>query len=71
MPVTDIELRANLSKYLLLAMTEDIFITQHGNVVAKLTNPFQDKLETAKSLFGILPQTMTLESAKEERVNEI
>ncbi|MBQ3763851.1 MAG: type II toxin-antitoxin system prevent-host-death family antitoxin [Synergistaceae bacterium] len=71
MPVTDIELRANLSKYLLLAMTEDIFITQHGNVVAKLTNPFQDKLETAKSLFGILPQTMTLENAKEERVNEI
>ena len=71
MPVTDVELRANLSKYLLLAMTEDIFITQHGNVVAKLTNPFQDKLETAKSLFGILPQTMTLENAKEERVNEI
>ena len=71
MPVTDIELKANLSKYLLLAMTEDIFITQHGKVVAKLTNPFQDKLEIAKSLFGILPQTMTLEDAKEERVNEI
>ena len=71
MPVTDIELKANLSKYLLLAMTEDIFITQHGKVVAKLTNPFQDKLEIAKSLFGILPQTMTLEDAKKERVNEI
>ena len=50
---------------------EDIFVNRHGNVIAKLTNPFQDKLETAKSLFGILPQTMTLESAKEERVNEI
>jgi len=71
MPVTDIELKANLSKYLLLAMTEDIFISQHGKVVAKLTNPFQDKLEIAKSLFGILPQTMTLEDSKEERVNEI
>ena len=31
----------------------------------------QNKIETVKSLFGILPQTMTLESAKEERVNEI
>ena len=71
MPVTDMELKANLSKYLLLAMTEDIFITQHGKLVAKLTNPFQDKLEIAKSLFGILPQTMTLEDSKEERVNEI
>jgi len=71
MPVTDIELKTNLSKYLLLAMTEDIFISQHGKVVAKLTNPFQNKLEIAKSLFGILPQTMTLEDAKEERVSEI
>lgn len=71
MPVTDIELKANLSKYLLLAMTEDIFISQHGKVVAKLTNPFQNKLEIAKSLFGILPQTMTLDDAKKERVNEI
>ncbi len=71
MPVTDTELGANLSKYLLLAMTEDIFITKHGKIVAKLTNPFQNKIETAKSLFGILPQTMTLESAKEKRVNEI
>ena len=50
---------------------ESIFITRHGSIIAKLTNPFQNKLETAKSLFGILPQTMTLESAKEERVNEI
>ena len=71
MRVTDMELKANLSKYLLLAMTEDIFISQHGKVVAKLTNPFQNKLEIAKSLFGILPQTMTLEDAKKERVNEI
>ena len=50
---------------------EDIFVNRQGNVIAQLTNPFQDKLETAKSLFGILTQTMTLESAKEERVNEI
>lgn len=35
-----------------------------------MTNPFQNRVETAESLFGILPQTMTLEEAREERLNE-
>ena len=43
----------------MLAATEDVFITQYGKVVAKLSNPFQDRVDAAKSLFGILPQTMT------------
>ena len=69
MSITATELKANLSKYLRLAEKEDIFITQYGRVVAKLSNPFQDRLETAESLFGILPQTMTIEEAMEERAN--
>ena len=64
------ELKANLGKYLLLAATEDVFITQYGKIVAKLTNPFQNRVEIAESLFGILPQTMTLEEAREARLNE-
>ena len=71
MSITATELKANLSKYLLLASTEDVFITQYGKIVAKLTNPFQDRVEIAESLFGILPQTMTLEEAREERLSEI
>ena len=71
MSITATELKANLGKYLLLAATEDVFITQYGKTVAKLTNPFQDRLEIAESLFGILPQNMTLEEAREERMNEI
>lgn len=70
MSITATELKANLGKYLLLAATEDIFITQYGRVVAKLTNPFQDRVEIAESLFGILPQTMTLEEVKAERLDE-
>ncbi len=70
MLITATELKANLGKYLILAATEDIFITQYGKVVAKLTNPFQDRVDVAKSLFGILPQTMTLEEVMEERLNE-
>lgn len=70
MSITATELKANLGKYLLLAATEDIFITQYGKVVAKLSNPFQDRVEIAESLFGILPQTMTLEEVKAERLDE-
>ena len=71
MSITASELKANLGKYLLLAKSEDILITQYGKVVAKLTNPFQDRVEIAESLFGILPQTMTLEEAKAERMSEV
>ena len=70
MSITASELKANLGKYLVLAATEDIFITQYGKVVAKLTNPFQSRVDVAKSLIGILPQTMTLEEAREERAGE-
>ena len=70
MSITATELKANLGKYLLLAATEDVFIIQYGKFVAKLTNPFQNRVEIAESLFGILPQTMTLEEAREARFNE-
>ncbi|MBQ8076459.1 MAG: type II toxin-antitoxin system prevent-host-death family antitoxin [Oscillospiraceae bacterium] len=70
MSITATELKSNLGKYLVLAATEDIFITQYGKVVAKLTNPFQNRVEIAESLFGILPQTTTLEEALAERTDE-
>ena len=70
MSVTATELKANLGKYLLLAATEDVYITQYGKVVAKLTNPFQERMKIAESLIGILPGTMTYEEAKEERLKE-
>ena len=71
MSITATEFKANLGKYLILASTEDIFITQYGKIVAKLTHPFQDRVEIAESLFGILPQTMTLEEVKAARLEEV
>ena len=71
MLITATELKSNLGKYLLLAATEDIYITKNGKVVAKLSNPYQDRVDIAKSLFGILPADVTLEEAKEERLNRI
>ena len=71
MSITATELKLNLSKYLLLAEKEDVFITKNGKVVAKLTNPFQDRVSMAQSLFGSVPAEMTLEEAQEERRNKI
>ena len=66
MSITATELKMNLSKYLLLAETEDIYITRNGKVVAKLSNPYQDRVDVAKSLFGSIPADITLEQARED-----
>ncbi|MCM1046354.1 MAG: hypothetical protein NC417_12665 [Candidatus Gastranaerophilales bacterium] len=57
--------------HLILAETEDIYITRNGKVVAKLSNPYQDRVDVAKSLFGVIPADMDLEETREERLNNI
>lgn len=71
MSITATEFKMNLGKYLLLSQTEDIYITKNGKVVAKLTNPNQDRVDIAKSLFGIIPADVTVEEAREERLSKI
>lgn len=61
----------NFGKYLSLAEIEDIYITQNGKVIAKLTNPNADRVETAKSLLGVIPADITVEEARSERINGI
>lgn len=68
MSITATEFKMNLGKYLLLSQTEDIYITKNGKVVAKLTNPNQDRVDIAKSLFGIIPADITVQEAREERL---
>ena len=69
--ITATELKMNLGKYLLMAEKEDIYITRNGKIVAKLSNPYQNRVDVAKSLFGIIPDEMTLEEAREERLGKI
>ena len=71
MSVTATEFKTNFGKYLLMAATEDIFITHNGKTVAKLTAPYKNKLDTVNSLFGSIPDTMTLEESKEKRFDNI
>jgi len=71
MSITATELKQNLSKYLILSLTQDIFITKNGKIISKLSNPFQEKIKIAKSLFGSIPNTITLEQSKTERINKL
>ena len=71
MSITATELKNNLSKYLLLSATEDVYITRNGKVISKLTNPFQARVDIAKSLFGVIPADITLEQAREKRLKRI
>ncbi|MCD7717516.1 MAG: type II toxin-antitoxin system prevent-host-death family antitoxin [Lachnospiraceae bacterium] len=71
MSITATELKSNLSRYLLLAATEDVFITRNGKTIAKLTSPYQNKLDIVDSLYGSIPSDITLEEAFEERLDKI
>ncbi len=71
MSITATELKNNLSKYLTLSLTEDIYITQYGKIVSKLTNPFRNRIEIAESLFGILPDEVDAKKILEERLKQI
>ena len=70
MSFTIAEFKHNLGKYLMLSETEDIFITKNGKIIAKLTNPYMDRVQTAKSLFGILPKDAGIEKTKNERLGK-
>ena len=48
MSITATEFKTHFSKYLMMAEKEDIYITQYGKVVAKLTNPYQDRVDIAQ-----------------------
>ena len=71
MSITATELKNNLAKYLILAEKEEIYITKNAKNLAKLTSPFQDKLDVVNKLFGSIPSEISFEKAMEERLDSI
>ncbi len=74
MAITVAELQKNLNEYIELAEKEQISISDGNKIIAVLTSPNNDVLErteTAKSLFGILPNDASLEESKKERLSAI
>ena len=56
MTITATEFKKNLGKYLDMAIEEDVLITKNGRPIAKLSNPYEEKLAIAESLFGMLKE---------------
>ena len=54
-----------------MAETNEIYITQNGKTLAKLTNPYKECVDVAKSLFGVISDDFTIEESREERVSKI
>ena len=71
MSITAAELKANLNEYLQLAATEDIYITRNGKIIARLTAPHQSRFDILDSLYGCLPNDITEEEARNERLKSI
>ena len=71
MIITAAELKANLEKYLEMAMSQDIFITKNGKSIARLTSPAVNKLALLDDLVGIAPkdQAMDENTLREERLS--
>lgn len=70
MLITATEFKTKIGKYLTMAAEEEIIITKNGKKIAKLTQATEDKVEIAKSLFGILPSDASLKEAREERLDK-
>ena len=69
MTITVTELKSNLSKYLLLSATEDIYITKNGHILVKLSNPNREKIDILNSLVGAAEsENLTLDEVKEKRL---
>jgi prevent-host-death family protein len=62
------ELKTNPGKHIGMVDRQDIYITKNGKRVAKLTSARPDKIASAKALFGVLPDTVDLDTAREERL---
>ncbi|MBU5317823.1 type II toxin-antitoxin system prevent-host-death family antitoxin [Clostridium bornimense] len=71
MIITATELKLNLDKYIVMAETKEIYITQNGKIIAKLTTPYKERVDVAKSLFGVMSDDLTIEESREERVSKI
>lgn len=68
MTVTSTELKNDLSKYLRLAETSDVFITKNGKVICKLSPVYENKIAIVESLIGAIPSNDDIEEGKDERL---
>lgn len=70
MQITATELKLNLGKYLNLVLTEDIWITRNGKLIAKMVNPNVPSVDAISGvLAGKVPADADRYSLREERLS--
>ena len=69
--ITVEEFASNIDKYLKLSKIEDIYITDKGKIISKLTSPHTDKIEKAKKLFGCISSDVDADAILSERLKKI
>jgi len=71
MLVTDVEFKANFEKYIPIIVKEDIFITQNGKTIAKVSNPHISAVESISGILSnILPENFDRKNLREERISK-
>ena len=69
MVVTATRFKTSIGHYLDNVSKEDVYITKNGKMIAKLSDPMQDKMSILNSLAGITAgNPVSLEEAKMERI---
>ena len=70
MQITATEFKLNLGKYLNLVLTEDIWITRNGKMIAKMVNPNVSSVDAISGvLAGKVPVDTDRHSLREERLS--
>jgi hypothetical protein len=70
MQITATEFKLNLGKYLNLVLTEDIWITRNGKMIAKMVNPNVPSVDAISGvLAGKIPADADRHSLREERLS--
>ena len=69
MQITATEFKLNLGKYLNLVLTEDIWITRNGKLIAKMVNPNVSSVDAISGILaGKVPADADRHSLREERL---
>jgi len=69
MVVTATQFKANIGHYLDTVTNNDVYISKNGKMVAKLSDPMNDKMSILNALAGIIPnENIDLEEIKMERI---
>ena len=70
--VTTTELRENLSAYITLSQTEDVFIKRNGVIVSTLRAYSENRKEKVRRLRGVMEGNgLSLEDARKERLDRV